>query len=91
VLFGRLVPGVRTLISVPAGVTGMGWVPFLTYSTIGSLIWVTALTLVGHWLGDRRHLVTDSLSMVGNGVVAVLVAWYVWRVISLRRRRDADR
>lgn len=89
VLFGRMVPGVRTLISVPAGVAGMGWIPFLLYTTIGSLIWVSGLTMAGHWLGERQHLLTDSLSAVGNLVIAALVAWYLWRVFTLRRRRDA--
>ena len=89
VLFGRMVPGVRTLISVPAGVAGMGWIPFLLYTTIGSLIWVSGLTMAGHWLGERQHLLTDSLSVVGNLVIAALVAWYLWRVFTLRRRRDA--
>jgi membrane protein DedA with SNARE-associated domain len=51
VLWGRLVPGIRTLISVPAGLEKMGQGPFLLATLTGSLIWVTALTLVGRALG----------------------------------------
>ena len=51
VLWGRLVPGIRTLISVPAGLEKMGQGPFLLATLSGSLIWVTALTLVGRALG----------------------------------------
>ena len=89
VLFGRLVPGVRTLISIPAGVAGMGWSRFLIYSTVGSLIWVSVLTMAGYWLGEQQNVLTDSLSVVGNVVVAIMVVWYFWRVFTLRRRRDA--
>src|SRR3546814_7042172 len=43
VLFGRMIPAVRTLISVPAGIAGMPTVPFLIYSTVGTLVWTGAL------------------------------------------------
>jgi alkaline phosphatase len=51
VLWGRLVPGIRTLISLPAGLDRMGQGPFLLATLTGSLVWVTALTLVGRTLG----------------------------------------
>ena len=57
VLFGRLVPAVRTLISVPAGVARMAIPKFLLYSTIGSLIWMGGLAAVGYALGDQYERV----------------------------------
>ncbi|MFN5474821.1 MAG: DedA family protein, partial [Pseudanabaena sp.] len=44
VLLGRLVPGIRTLISIPAGISNMSIVPFFVYSTIGTVGWVSLLT-----------------------------------------------
>ena len=53
VFWGRLVPGVRTLISVPAGVELMPITPFLIWTTAGSLIWTLFLTITGFYLGDN--------------------------------------
>ena len=53
VFWGRLVPGIRTLISVPAGVELMPMSPFLIWTTAGSLIWTLFLTITGYYLGDN--------------------------------------
>jgi len=53
VFWGRLVPGIRTLISVPAGVELMPITPFLLWTTAGSLIWTLFLTITGFYLGDN--------------------------------------
>ena len=53
VFWGRLVPGIRTLISVPAGVELMAFTPFLVWTTAGSLIWTLFLTITGFYLGDN--------------------------------------
>ncbi len=52
VFWGRLIPGIRTLISVPAGVELMPIMPFLLWTTAGSLIWTLFLTISGFYLGD---------------------------------------
>ena len=52
VFWGRLVPGIRTLISVPAGVELMPITPFMLWTTAGSLIWTLFLTTTGFYLGD---------------------------------------
>jgi len=51
VFWGRLVPGIRTLISVPAGIELMPFTPFLIWTTAGSLIWTLLLTIAGVALG----------------------------------------
>ena len=53
VFWGRLVPGIRTLISVPAGVELMPISPFLIWTTAGSLIWTLFLAITGFYLGDN--------------------------------------
>tara|TARA_Y100001968_G_scaffold153196_1_gene140022 strand:+ start:405 stop:1064 length:660 start_codon:yes stop_codon:yes gene_type:complete len=62
VFWGRLVPGIRTLISVPAGIELMPFSPFLIWTTAGSLIWTLLLTASGFYLGDRYTNIEQWLS-----------------------------
>jgi len=87
VFFGRLVPGVRTLISLPAGISNMPLAPFILYSTLGTTIWVMLLTFLGYVLGDNYALVDKYLDPVSKIVlVALIVAFIVWVV---RKRQKA--
>jgi membrane protein DedA with SNARE-associated domain len=52
VFWGRLIPGIRTLISVPAGIELMPLVPFLLWTTAGSFLWTLLLTVAGYALGE---------------------------------------
>lgn len=75
VLFGRLIPLIRTLISIPAGLSRMSLPVFLLTSTTGALIWNTFLTLAGYVLYDRYEqieVILDPLSYVVLGLVVVL-------------------
>lgn len=93
VLFGRIVPGVRTLISLPAGINEMPLMPFLIYSTIGTTLWVLFLTGAGYLLGNNYKLVDVYLAPVSKGVlVLILVAFAVWifrKKQQSKRRRDS--
>lgn len=83
---GRLVPAVRTLISIPAGLSGMPLPRFLLASALGTGAWTTALSLVGFLLEDRYEAVAAWTDPVSKGVVAALVVWYLYRVVTFRRR-----
>jgi membrane protein DedA with SNARE-associated domain len=88
VLIGRLVPGIRTLISVPAGISNMHLLPFLIYSTLGSAIWVGLLTYAGYALGSQYELVDKYLAPVSKIVLAVLIlAFAVWVIKRKRKNR----
>lgn len=81
VLLCRLVPGVRTLISIPAGMSSMPVLPFLVFSTLGTLLWVGLLTYSGYALGNNYHLVEEYIGPVSKIVlVALIVAFVVWVV-----------
>ena len=84
VFFGRLVPAVRTLISVPAGVAGMALPKFLVYSTAGTVIWTAFLAIAGYMLKDQYDKVSSWLNPVSNAVLGVLVVYYIYRVITFR-------
>lgn len=87
VLACRMVPGARTLISVPAGFAQMPFTPFLIYSAIGTLGWTALLAWLGWTLGDDRDAVDRYGGWIGTVVIALLVLWWLVR---LWRRRDAS-
>jgi membrane protein DedA with SNARE-associated domain len=86
VFFCRLVPGVRTLISLPAGINGMALVPFTLYSTLGTALWVGFLTAAGYKLGDHYDLVEEYLGPVSKIVLVSLVIFLILWVLRHRWR-----
>jgi membrane protein DedA with SNARE-associated domain len=86
VLIGRLIPTVRTLISIPAGIFEMGVRRFLIFSTIGTLIWSAALAGAGYALGGEYETVSRYLGPVSTGVVVLIVAVYLYRVATFKPR-----
>ncbi len=86
VFVGRLVPAVRTLISLPAGVSGMKLPKFLFYSALGTVLWTTLLTLLGYWLEGGYEQVGGYLNPVSNVIVVSMLGWYLYRVATFRRR-----
>ena len=73
VFWGRLVPGIRTLISVPAGIEMMPMTPFLLWTTAGSLIWTLLLTLAGLALGESHANVEFWIEPAARVVKLLLV------------------
>jgi membrane protein DedA with SNARE-associated domain len=91
VLVGRIIPTVRTLISVPAGLSEMPWKRFLIYSGIGSAVWTTGLALLGFALGSRYEVVGGWIDPISLAIVAAIVAYYLYRVITFRGAKGAGR
>ncbi len=93
VFFGRMVPIVRSFISVPAGVVRMPFGQFLLFTAGGSLIWNTLLVTLGWLARDFIEANLHYLDYVVVAVVVVAVAWFVYRKASgkLRRPRTAGR
>ena len=88
VLVGRVIPGVRSLISVPAGVSGMPLTPFLIYSALGTIVWTGLLAAAGYGLGENYRAVERLIEPIGNGVLVLGLALYLYRVATFERRRD---
>ncbi len=95
VLFGRVVPVVRTFISLPAGMSEMNPVRFLTFTAIGCAAWVSALSVIGYELGDSWQTVTNGFgaaSYAVAGVAAVAIVAFIWhRLRAVRRERRSAR
>lgn len=87
VLLGRLVPLVRTVISAPAGLARMRMSAFLMLTTLGSLVWVSALTAAGYLLKDQYARVEHWVGPISKLVVLVIVALYVYRIVTVRWRQ----
>ncbi len=86
VCLGRLVPGLRAFVSVPAGLAGMGVVPFVLWSGLGSAIWVTGLAWLGFVLREHWNVIERNLAPVGGIFFATLALFFlVWA--GLRRSR----
>ena len=74
VFWGRLIPGIRTLISVPAGVELMPITPFLIWTTAGSLIWTLFLTITGFYLGDSYGNIEKWISPVSSIFKIIIIS-----------------
>ncbi|MDH6059413.1 DedA family protein [Chrysosporum bergii ANA360D] len=90
VFIGRLVPGVRTLISVPAGMSNMHLLPFLFYTTLGSAAWVGFLTYLGYVLGSQYQLVEKYLAPVSKIVIGSLVLVFIGWLIKRQRQKTGS-
>jgi membrane protein DedA with SNARE-associated domain len=88
VFLGRLLPGIRTFISLPAGISRMDFGRFLLYSFIGMLPWSIVFTQVGYKLGQNWLAVRHLLHRFDLVIIVLLVAavvWFIWH--RLRERR----
>lgn len=82
VFFGRMIPAIRTLISVPAGFARMPFGKFLLLTTLGSAIWTALLTLAGYVLESQYHRVEGYIDPLSKLVLVMLVAVYLYRVVT---------
>ncbi|MDD2360584.1 MAG: DedA family protein [Lawsonibacter sp.] len=88
VFFSRLLPGIRTFISLPVGAARIRMVPFIIYTFLGSLIWALFLTYCGYLLGENWEIIRtwfQRIDLVLLGVIILLIAWFVWRKVSRSR------
>jgi len=82
VFFGRMVPAVRSLISIPAGMSHMPFWKFMLYSSVGTIIWTTFLACVGYYFGNNIELMQQIFSRVGYVIIAIvfiLVAYFFYK------------
>jgi membrane protein DedA with SNARE-associated domain len=85
VVVGRLIPAVRTLISVPAGITRMHPIPFFAYSALGTLVWTGLLVGAGYLLESQYERVGEWIDPFSKLVLGAIVATYLYRLARHRR------
>ncbi|MFD1766932.1 DedA family protein [Sphingorhabdus buctiana] len=81
VLVARMIPTLRSLISIPAGLFGMSLRRFLVFSTIGTAGWSAALAGAGYFLGSQFDDVEKWLGPLSTLVIVAIVVTYVWRLV----------
>ncbi|KZZ83882.1 DedA family protein [Bacillus sp. SJS] len=94
VFFCRMVPFVRSVISIPAGMSNMNVWLFLIYTTLGTLIWNTLLVILGAMLGEAWPKIGEYMSIYSNIIYAVLavllvmvIVWYVKRRKKFKKQK----
>lgn len=90
VFLGRMLPTVRSLVSVPAGLLKMRFKTFLVASTVGTLGWTTMLAFAGYRLREEFSEVDAWLGPVSNAILVTLALGYLWRVIRYKPSNVSD-
>ena len=90
VFFTRMLPIIRTFISLPAGIARMPIVRFSVLTFLGCLPWVFMLAFIGKQVGANWEDWKDSLHYVDYAVAAMIVAGFVYAIVRYRRRRGDD-
>lgn len=85
VLVARMLPTLRSLISIPAGIFNMSQRRFLVFSTIGTAGWTAALAGAGYLLGSQFEDVEKILGPISTIVIALIVISYFWRLFTWKR------
>ena len=88
VLIGRVMPTIRSLISVPAGLLDMRFRNFVIASTIGTAIWTALLAIAGYKLRENYADIDQLIEPLSNVVLLALIVAYIWRLLT--HRVDAD-
>lgn len=86
IFFGRMVPGIRSLISVPAGMNKMSILPFIVLTALGSSIWITVLTIAGYHFGNNYEVIETVLAPYSKIFLVlallIVVGWFIKRRLS---------
>lgn len=94
VFFGRMVPGIRSFISIPAGINKMPMFPFLVWTTLGASIWTTVLTLAGFYFGQNYEVIETTIApyskSIGVFFVIIIIVWIVKRRLSDKSGTDKN-
>ncbi|MGE3396460.1 MAG: DedA family protein [Sphingomonas sp.] len=87
VFAARVLPGVRTFISLPAGFFGMPVWRYLFWSTAGTAIWSGLFAAAGYGVGASFGPINHIVGPITSATVLFFTLWYIWRQITWRRRR----
>jgi len=86
VFWGRLIPGIRTLISVPAGIELMPFKKFLLWTTLGSLIWVVLLSISGYVFGENYRIIeeyVDNFKFFIKPLLVIVLVFFTLKFLKI--------
>ena len=87
IFIGRIIPGARHLISLPAGVAKMNFGLFFIYTFLGSALWTSALTVLGYLIGKNQNLIEQYLHLLIFGALALCASLLVLYIL-IRRYKN---
>jgi membrane protein DedA with SNARE-associated domain len=90
VMIGRVMPTIRSIISIPAGALNMRLKSFLIWSTVGTAAWTALLASAGWGLGHLFEDVETVLGPLSTAIIALIVAAYIWRQLTWRKRHPGE-
>jgi membrane protein DedA with SNARE-associated domain len=85
VFFGRMLPTLRSLISIPAGLLHLRLSTFVIWSTLGTIIWTSLLAVAGYMLGRRFAEIEQVIGPLSTAVIVVILIGYIWRLWTWRK------
>jgi len=88
---GRLIPGIRQLISIPAGMCKMDLKKFTLYTALGAGIWALILVLLGYFIGENQELIhhyLKEITLITLVLVVLLIVWYSKRHKKLKKNEE---
>jgi membrane protein DedA with SNARE-associated domain len=89
VFFGRMLPTLRSLISIPAGLLHMRLLTFIIWSTLGTAGWTMLLGLAGYAMGKTVDQVDAFVGPIATAIIALIFLGYVWRLIRWKPEDDS--
>lgn len=84
---GRLIPGIRQLISIPAGLSRMNLIIFSTYTALGAGIWALILVMLGYFIGENQEMIDTYLKQITILVLVLLVLLGFWYNFTQRNKK----
>ncbi|WEI18797.1 DedA family protein [Acinetobacter proteolyticus] len=81
VFFGRMIPAVRSLISIPAGISRMPFSKFMLYSSAGTVIWTSFLAYLGYHFSENQALMLAILQRISYLIFALIALYIIWWAI----------
>ncbi|QOY52366.1 DedA family protein [Candidatus Sulfurimonas baltica] len=84
---GRLIPGIRQLISIPAGLSRMNLASFSAYTALGAGIWALILVMLGYFIGENQELINNYLKQIIIVILITLVLLIYWYYSVQKRKK----
>jgi len=85
---GRLIPVIRQLISIPAGFSKMSFLPFVFYTALGSLIWVSLLAFLGYFIGYNQELLHKYYKEIIIILGLLGLIWIFWKIYKTKKPKS---
>lgn len=87
VCLGRLLPTIRSIVSIPAGLLAMPFGRFVLWSFVGTSVWTSLLAGAGALLGQHHDKVAEVVGPMSTIIIIAIAVWYIWRVVTWKRDR----